>query len=160
MSLKNLLPQGEVSKETLQNLSIVFEGERLHKEHRYTQAVVKYKQALQNFPVGSSGRFMVYNKLGIVYEKLEQADFAIAIYKQGAKENSITPFTYERLASLYLDRGHHEKAIDSCNQGLKCMKLGKVDFFQELYFQIILRNLLRKAKRRSQEIDQKPNSEN
>lgn len=158
MSLKKLLPRGEVTKETIQNLSSVFEGERFRTEHRYAEAADKYKQALQDFPEGSSGRFMVYNKLGIVYEKLEQAEQAIAIYKQGATEGSITPFTYQRLACLYLDRGHHQKAVDSCTQGLKCLKLAKVDFFQELYFQISLRNLRRKAKRRGQDIDQKPNS--
>ncbi len=156
MSLRKLLPQGEVTKETIQDLASVFEGERLHKEHRYEQAAIKYKQALEDFPEGSGGRFMIYNKLGIVYEKLDQAEQAIATYEQGATEGSITPFTYERLASLYLAGGHHKKALDSCNQGLKSLKLAKVDFFQEIYFQMILRNLRRKARRRGQDINKKP----
>jgi len=41
MSLRKLLPQGEVTKETIQDLASVFEGERLHKEHRYEQAAIK-----------------------------------------------------------------------------------------------------------------------
>ena len=153
MSLRKLLPQGEISKETIQDLSAVFEGERLYKEHQYSQAVIKYKQALKFFPVGSGGRFMIYNKLGIVYEKLEQTDIAIKIYKRGVQEGSITPFTYERLASLYVDSGNNEKAVDYCNQGLKSLKLAKIDFFQELYFHIILRKLRRKANHRRQNID-------
>ncbi len=158
MSLKNLLPKGEISKEVIQDLAQVFEGERLCKEQRYGQAAKKYQQALESFPVGSSGRFMIYNKLGIVFEKLDQPDQAIAIYEQGREEGSITPFTYERLAKLYLDSDKHTKAIDCCNQGLKSLKLAKIDFFQELYFKIILLKLKRKAKRRGQDVDTKPNS--
>jgi len=146
MSFRNLLPRGEISEETMQDLAPVFQGEMLYKEKRYAQAVTKYKQALQNFPVGSGGRFMIYNKLGIVYEKLGQSDQAIAIFELGVKEGSITPFTYERLASLYIDTGNHKKAVDYCNKGLRCLKSAKANLFQEIYFHIILRNLRRKAK--------------
>jgi len=146
MSFRNLLPRGEISEETMQDLAPVFQGEMLYKEKRYAQAVTKYKQALQNFPVGSGGRFMIYNKLGIVYEKLGQSDRAIAIYELGVKEGSITPFTYERLASLYIDTGNHKKAVDYCTKGLRCLKSAKTNLFQEIYFHIILRNLRRKAK--------------
>ena len=89
---------------------------------------------------------MIYNKLGIVYEKFGQSDQAIAIYKLGVKEGSITPFTYERLANLYIDKGNHKKAVDYCNKGLRCLKPAKANLFQEIYFHIILRNLRRKAK--------------
>lgn len=146
MSFRNLLPRGKISEETMQGLAPVFQGEMLYKKQRYAQAVTKYKQALQNFPVGSGGRFMIYNKLGIVYEKLGQSDRAIAIYELGVKEGSITPFTYERLANLYIGTGNHKKAVDYCNKGLRCLKSAKANLFQEIYFHIILRNLRRKAK--------------
>ena len=131
----------------MRDLAPVFEGERLHKQERYGQAVIKYKQALQNFPVGSGGRFMIYNKIGIVYEKLGQSDQAIAIYQQGVKEGTITPFTYQRLAFLYFDSGRAKKAVEYCNKGLKCLKPAKTNLFQEIYFQILFRILKRKAKR-------------
>jgi tetratricopeptide (TPR) repeat protein len=145
MSLKNILPKGEISKEMIQDLAPVFEGEQLHKKQEYGAAVKKYQQALGSFPVGSSGRFMIYNKLGIVFEKLNQLDQAIAIYKQCAEEGSITPFTYERLARLHLEIGKHGTAVDYCNKGLKSLKLAKTDLFQEIYFQIRLRIIKLKA---------------
>lgn len=148
MSLRKLLPRGKLPEDIMRDLGPVFEGERLHKQERYGQAVVKYKQALENFPVGSGGRFMIYNKIGIVYEKLGQPDQAIAIYQQGVNEGTITPFTYQRLAFLHLDSGRPEKAIDYCNRGLKCLKPAKTNLFQEIYFQILLRNLRRIARQR------------
>ena len=90
---------------------------------------------------------MIYNKIGIVYEKLGQYDQAIAIYQQGVKEGTITPFTYQRLAFLHLDSGRPEKTVSYCIKGLKCLKPAKTNLFQEIYFQIILRNLRWKAKR-------------
>jgi len=147
MNLRKLLPRGKPPEDVMQSLAPVFEGERLHKQERYGQAVVRYKQALQHFPVGSGGRFMIYNKIGIVYEKLGQSDQAIAIYQQGVKEGTITPFTYQRLAFLYLDSGRPQKAVDYCNKGLKCLKPAKTNLFQEIYFQILFRNLRRKAER-------------
>ena len=147
MTLRKLLPRGKLPEDIMHDLAPVFEGERLHKQERYGQAVIRYKQALQNFPVGSGGRFMIYNKIGIVYEKLGQSDQAIAIYRQGADEGTITPFTYQRLAFLYLDSGKPQKAVEYCNKGLKCLKPAKTNLFQEIYFQILLRNLKRKAKR-------------
>jgi tetratricopeptide (TPR) repeat protein len=146
MSLRKLLPRGKLPEDIMRDLAPVFEGERLHKQERYGQAVIKYKQALEKFPVGSGGRFMIYNKIGIVYEKLGQSDQAIAIYQQGVKEGTITPFTYQRLAFLYLDSGRPQKAVEYCNRGLKCLKPAKTNLFQEIYFQILLRNLKRKAK--------------
>jgi len=145
MNLRRLLPSGEIPKEILRDLSSVFEGERLFKEQNYAQAVIKYKQALQHFSVGSGGRFMIYNKLGITYEKQGRSDRAIAIYERGAKEGTTTPFTYQRLAILYLNQNNHKKASVYCNKGLKCLKAAKTNFFQEIYFQIILRKLRHKA---------------
>jgi len=146
MNLRRLLPSGEIPKEILRDLSSVFEGERLFKEQNYAQAVIKYKQAIKHFPVGSGGRFMIYNKLGITYEKQGQSDRAIAIYERGAKEGTTTPFTYQRLAILYLSYSNHKKAAGYCNKGLKCLKDAKTNFFQEMYFQIILRKLRYKAR--------------
>jgi len=147
MNLRKLLPRGEISEEIMQALSPVIEGEMLCKKERYAEATIKYKQALQDFPVGTGGRFMIYNKLGIVYEKLEQFDQAIAIYEKGVNERTITPFTYQRLAFLYLENGRVKKAVDYCDRGIRCLKPAKTNFFHEIYFQIIFRNLRRKAKR-------------
>ncbi len=147
MNLRKLLPKTDISKEIIEDLAPVFEGERLSKKRHYLEAAEKYQQALDNFPVGSSGRFMIYNKLGIVFEKLSQPHRSIEIYEQCVAEGSITPFTYQRLASLHMDTGAHTKAVDYCNKGLKCLKMAKTDFFQEIYFQFSLRKLRGKAKR-------------
>ncbi|MBN2552587.1 MAG: tetratricopeptide repeat protein, partial [Spirochaetales bacterium] len=70
MNLRQLLPRGKPPEEVLRSLEPVFEGEVLFKEGRYEEAEKKYRQALENFPARSGGRFLVYNKLGIVYERL------------------------------------------------------------------------------------------
>ena len=147
MNLRRLLPRGKISQEIFQSLNPVFEGEVLYKQERYAEAEARYLEALKDFPAGSGGRFLVYNKLGIVYEKLNDPRRAIEIYEKGAKEGAITPFTFQRLALLHLNSGNFREAIDYCQKGLRSLKLAKTDFFQEVYFWIIFQKLKRKIKR-------------
>jgi tetratricopeptide (TPR) repeat protein len=152
MDLRKVLPRGKISQEAMQALAPVFEGEVLVKEERYDQAVAKYRQALDNFPARSSGRFMIYNKLGIAYEKLEDYSRAIEVYKKCVDEGSITPFTYHRLASLHFELGKLILAFEYAKSGIASLKPAKTDFFQELYFHFIFRKLLWKIKRRMKSI--------
>jgi tetratricopeptide (TPR) repeat protein len=130
----------------------VFQGEVLFKKQYYEQAVGKYREALGNFPPHSGGRFLVYNKMGIAYEKLERFTRAIEVYEQGVKEGTITPFTYQRLANLYLDSDKLKKALDYCKAGTRCLKRSKTDFFQEIYFWFSFQKLKRKIRRRQKQI--------
>ena len=141
MSFRKLLPQKTVSKETLEILSPVFEGEILFKHQRFEESVEKYREALESFLPKSSGRFLIYNKLGIVYERLERYSQAIGIYEKCVSEGSITPFTYQRLAQLYLDRRNFGRASEFVRQGIRCLKNAKTDLFQEIYFWFIFQRL-------------------
>lgn len=152
MDLRKVLPRGKISQEAMQALAPVFEGEVLVKEERYAQAVVKYQQALDNFPARSSGRFMIYNKLGIAYEKLDNYSRAIDVYKRCVDEGSITPFTYYRLASLHFELEKLIPAFEYGKRGIASLKPAKTDFFQELYFHFLFRKLLWKIKRRMKHI--------
>lgn len=146
MSLRELLPRKTVSQESVEILSPVFQGEVLFKQNRLEQAAAKYREALKNFPPQSGGRILVYNKLGIVYEKLGNIHQAIEIYEICVGEGSITPFTYQRLACLYLDVGNLKKALNCCRRGIGCLKHANTDFFQEIYFWFIFQNIKRKIK--------------
>lgn len=148
MNLRKVLPQKGVTKETLMTLSPVFQGEILFKNQHYEQALEKYREALDSFPPKSGGRCLVYNKMGIAYEKLKRFNQAIEVYEQGVSENTLTPFTYQRLACLYLDSGNIRKTIDYCEKGVKCLKRSKTDFFQEIYFWFIFQKIKLKIKRR------------
>ena len=152
MNLRKVLPQGKISQEAMQALAPVFEGEVLAKAQRYAEATTKYRQALDNFPARSGGRFLIYNKLGIAYEKLENYSRAIEVYQKCVSEGSITPFTYHRLAILYFDLGKLIPAYEYCNQGIKSLKPAKTDFFQEIYFHYHLRKLRWKITRRMKQV--------
>lgn len=147
MNLDKLLQPGKVSEETLQMLNPIFEAEILAKHERYGEAEAKYLEALKDFPEKSGGRFLIYNKLGIVYEKMEKFEQAIAVYEKGAKEGSTTPFCYQRLACLCMDAGRLREARDYCSQGRKCLKRARTTFFQEVYFWLLFRRIERRIKR-------------
>jgi len=149
MDFRQLIPQGKFSEETFKTLIPVFEGEALVKEGRYSEAETKYMEALRRFPKGSGGRFLVYNKLGVLYERMNQADRAIKIYEKGVTEGSITPFSYQRLSCLHLDAGRIEKALDYCHRGIKSLKNANTNFFQELYFRFFFYRLKRRSNRLS-----------
>jgi tetratricopeptide (TPR) repeat protein len=152
MNLRHLITRKGVSKETFETLSPVFEGEVLFKNQRYEQAIEKYRQALNEFPLRSGGRFLVYNKIALAFEKLEKTDRAIEFYEKGVKEGTITPFTYQRLACLYLDSGKLKKSFDYCRKGIESFKRSKTDFFQEVYFWFIFQNIKRKIKQRMKKL--------
>ena len=147
MNLRTLLPRGKIPEEAMDSLNLVFEGELLMKTKHYAEAVSKYQQALENFPTRSAGRFLVYNKLGIAYEKLENRSRAIEVFKKCVAEGSITPFTYHRLAELHLGLGKLKESYTYCKSGIKSLKPAKTDFFQELYFHFIFRKIIWKIKR-------------
>ena len=147
MSLRRLLPRGKIPEDIMDGLAPVFQGEMLVKEERYAEAASKYEQALDNFPARSAGRFLIYNKLGIVYEKLENYSLAIEVYKKCVTEGSITPFTYHRLADLHLGLGKLKESYEYCKSGIKSLKPAKTDLFQELYFHFIFRKIIWKIKR-------------
>jgi tetratricopeptide (TPR) repeat protein len=149
MNFRQLLPQGKISEEAFKTLGPVFEGETLVKQGRFEEAETKYLEALENFPKGSGGRFLIYNKLGILYERLNQIDQAIKIYEKGAEEGTITPFSYQRLGCLHLDAGRPEKALEYCRKGIKSLKKSRTDFFQEIYFRFLFYKIERKGKRLS-----------
>lgn len=147
MNFHKLLQPGKVSEETFQVLNPIFEGEVLFKHERYEEAEAKYREALKDFPAGSGGRFLIYNKLGIVYEKMEKFSQAIAVYEKAVKEGSTTPFCYQHLAILCMDAGRLREAMNYCGEGRKCLKRARTTFFQEVYFWLIFFRIERKIKR-------------
>ncbi|MDH4205455.1 MAG: tetratricopeptide repeat protein [Desulfobacteraceae bacterium] len=149
MDFRQLVPQGKFSEETFKTLSPVFQGEALVKEGRYEEAETKYLEALRSFPKGSGGRFLVYNKLGVLYERLNQIDRAIKIYEKGVGEGSITPFSYQRLSCLHLDAGRPGKALEYCRRGIKSLKKANTNLFQEIYFRFLFHRLKLRGKRLS-----------
>jgi tetratricopeptide (TPR) repeat protein len=149
MNFRELLPRGKISEETLQALNPVFEGEKLCDQGRYEEAKTKYVEALKNFPPGSGGRFLVYNKLGLVYERLNRIERAIEVYEKGVSEGTITPFTYQRLSYLLLNNNRFLEAMSYCEKGLRRLKRAPhINFAQEIYFWLIFQNLKRKIKNR------------
>jgi tetratricopeptide (TPR) repeat protein len=149
MNFRELLPRGKISEETLQALTPVFEGERLCKEGRYEEAKTQYLEALDNFPPCSGGRFLVYNKLGILYERLNRIERAIEVYQKGVSEGTITPFTYQRLSYLLLNSNRLLEAMSYCEKGLGCLKRAPhINLAQEIYFWLIFQRLKRKIKSR------------
>jgi len=148
MDLRKALPEGKISKETLQSLSPIFEAEVFFKNQRYEEAEAKYLEALKDFPESSGGRFLVYNKLGIVYEKLGKTQHALEVYEKGVKEGSMTPFSYQRLSCLLLNAGRSKEALKYCEKGIKSLKKADTNFFQEFYFWCLFQRLKRNIKRR------------
>ena len=147
MSMRKLLPRAKIPQEVFESLNPVFEGEVLYKQERYAEAESRYLEALKDFPAGSGGRFLVYNKLGILYEKLDDPRRAIKTYEKAVKEGTITPFTYQRLAVLHFKSGNLREANGYCQKGLRSLKRSKTDFFQEVYFWFIFQKLKYKIKR-------------
>jgi tetratricopeptide (TPR) repeat protein len=149
MNFRELLPRGKISEEILQALSPVFEGERLVKEGWYDEAKAKYLEAFKNFPPRSAGRFLVYNKLGIVYERLNRIEQAIEVYEKAVSEGTITPFTYQHLSYLLLNKNRFLEAMSYCEKGLRCLnRAPHINLAQEIYFWLIFQRLKRKIKSR------------
>ncbi len=147
MNLRRLLPTGKISDDTIRLLNPIFEAEALYKRQHYSEAEKKYQQALKAFPPGSGGRFLVYNKLGIIYEEIKDFNQAIEVYKRCIGEGTITPFTYQRLVCLCLDSGKLKEAFEYCNKGIKCLKRARTNLVQEIYFWFKFQRLRWKIKR-------------
>ena len=96
MSWRDLIPKTTISQETMEALGPVFMGQRLFNRGRYLEAEAMYCQALEHFPPKSAGRVLIYNKLGILYEKIGDSRRAMDSYEKGVKEGALTPFTYQR----------------------------------------------------------------
>jgi tetratricopeptide (TPR) repeat protein len=147
MNVRELLPRG-VSEETFLMLHPILEAESLRKQQRYEEAEARYLGALEGFPEGSGGRFLIYNKLGILYEQTERLDRAVEMYKKGVDEGAVTPFSYGRLACLSMNAGSLDEASDYCDRGIKVLRRANTGFFQEVYFWLIFKSLKRKIRRR------------
>ncbi|HAA02336.1 MAG TPA: hypothetical protein DCZ69_05265 [Syntrophobacteraceae bacterium] len=145
MSLRKYLPRG-VSEDTFLMLQPIIEAETLSKQQKYVEAEARYLEALNDFPPGSGGRFLIYNKLGILYERTENLDRALEVYREGVEEGSITPFPYHRLAILSLNAGAFGEALNYCDRGVKVLRKAHTGFFQEIYFWCLFKNLKRKIR--------------
>lgn len=146
MRLKQLVPTGRISESALLDLDEIFQGERLRKEHRYREAEEKYKIGLAKFPEGSGGRNLAYNKLGVLYEEMQDIGRAIEIYEVAAAEEAVTPFTYLRLGRLCLDAGRCRDCLDNCEKGARSLKISDTNLLEEVYFWFSFKRLRRKAK--------------
>jgi tetratricopeptide (TPR) repeat protein len=147
MNVRELLPKGKISEETMEALQPVFWGEALYKKERYGEAESSYLTGLENFPPGSGGRFLIYNKLGILYEKVENFGRAKEVYESGVKEGTSTPFTFQRLARLHLDDGELQEGLCYCDLGIKALRKARTNLFTEVYFWFIFKKLKRDIKR-------------
>jgi tetratricopeptide (TPR) repeat protein len=147
MGLQDLLPKSTVSEETMEALQPVMEGQRLFNQGRYSEAEAAYCRALENFPPKSAGCVLVYNKMGILYEKMGDPRRAADSYNQSVKEGALTPFTYLRLSGLHLEAGRLPQAMDSAQQGIKVLKKARTNVPQEIYFWFLFQRLKRKITR-------------
>ena len=128
----------------MEALGPVFLGQRLFGSGKYQEAEAMYCKALENFPPQSAGRVLIYNKLGILYEKMGNSRRALDSYEKGVKEGALTPFTYQRLCCLHLEAGRLPQALSYVQQGIKALKNARTNLPQEIYFWFIFQRLKRK----------------
>jgi tetratricopeptide (TPR) repeat protein len=148
MSWRDLIPKTTISQETMEALGPVFIGQRLFSHGQYPEAEAMYFQALENFSPKSAGRVLIYNKLGILYEKMGDTRRALDSYEKGVKEGALTPFTYQRLCCLHLEASRLPQALGCAQQGIKALKKARTNLPQEIYFWFIFQRLKRKIIRR------------
>lgn len=132
----------------MEALNPVVEGQALFNRGQYHEAAAIYGQALERFPAKSAGRVLIYNKLGILYEKVGDSRQALESYEKGVKEGALTPFTYQRLCCLHLEAGRLPQALDHAQQGLKILKKAHTTVPQEIYFWFVFQRLKRRIMRR------------
>jgi len=128
----------------MEALGPVFMGQRLFNRGQYLEAEVMYCQALERFPPKSAGSVLIYNKLGILYEKMGNSRKALDSYEKGAKAGALTPFTYQRLCCLYLEAKRLPQALECARQAIKVLKKARTNLPQEVYFWFIFQRLKRK----------------
>jgi tetratricopeptide (TPR) repeat protein len=148
MSWRDLIPKTTISQETMEALGPVLEGQRLFTRGHYLEAEAMYCQALEQFPPKSAGSVLIYNKLGILYEKMGNSRRALDSYEKGVKAGALTPFTYQRLCCLHLEAGRLSQALASAQQGIKVLKKARTNLPQEIYFWFLFQRLKRKIIRR------------
>jgi tetratricopeptide (TPR) repeat protein len=148
MSWQDLIPKTTISQETMEALGPVLAGQRLFSRGQYLEAEVMYCQALEQFPPKSAGRVLIYNKLGILYEKMGDSRRALDNYEKGVKEGALTPFTYHRLCCLHLEAGRLSQALGCAQQGIKVLKKARTNVPQEIYFWLVFQRLKLKIIRR------------
>ncbi|MHB8769958.1 MAG: hypothetical protein ACYC7J_03090 [Syntrophales bacterium] len=144
MSWRDLIPKTTISAETMEALGPVLAGQRLFNSGQYLDAEAMYCQALKQFPPQSAGCVLVYNKLGILYEKMGNSRQAADTYQKSVNAGALTPFTYQRLCSLHLEAGRLAQALGFAEQGIKVLKKARTNLPQEIYFWFILQRLKRK----------------
>lgn len=147
MNLRQLVPTSRISEETLQDLRPIIEGEALRSQGRYREAEVKYREGLRKYQRFSGGRFLIYNKLGVLYEEMHDLPRAMEAYGRAAAEGSMTPFTYLRLGHLSLVAGEPDESIGYCDRGIEALRHSRTNFIQEIYFWCALKRTRRMAKR-------------
>ena len=148
MSWRDLIPKTTISQETMEALGPVLLGQRLFNHGQYLEAEAMYSQALEHFPPNSAGRVLIYNKLGILYEKMGNTRRALDSYEKGVKEGALTPFTYQRLCCLHLEASRLPQALGCAQQGIKVLKKARTNLPQEIYFWLVFQRLKRKIIRR------------
>ena len=147
MSWRDVLPKTEIPSDVMEALNPVIEGQALFNHGRYPEAEALYIQALDRFPPKSGGRVLIYNKLGILYEKMGDLNRALDSYEKSVKEGALTPFTYQRLACLHLEAGRLPQALSCAQQGIKVLKKSRTNVPQEIYFWFIFQRLKWKINR-------------
>ena len=148
MSWRDLLPKTKISQETMEALNPVMEGQALFNRGQYLEAEIMYGKALGMFPPTSAGRVLIYNKLGILYEKIGDTMRALDSYEKSVKEGALTPFTYQRLSCLYLETGRLPLALGYAQQGIMVLKKARTNIPQEIYFWFVFQRLKRRIIRR------------
>ena len=148
MSWRDLLPKTTISSETMEALNPVLEGQALFNRGQYLEAAAMYNQALDQFPPKSAGRVLIFNKLGILYEKMGDSRRALDSYEKSVKEGALTPFTYQRLCSLHLEASRLSQALSCVEQGIKVLKKARTNIPQEIYFWFVFQRLKLKIIRR------------
>lgn len=128
----------------MEALSPVFMAQRLFTRGQYLEAEALYFQALERFPPKSAGSVLIYNKLGILYEKIGDSRRAMDSYEKGIRGGALTPFTYQRLCCLYLEANRLPQALGCARQGIKILKKARTNLPQEIYFWFIFQRLKRK----------------
>jgi tetratricopeptide (TPR) repeat protein len=148
MGWRDLIPKTTISEETMEALGPVLAGQRFFNGGQYAEAEAMYCQALEQYPRKSAGSVLIYNKLGILYEKTGDSRRALESYEKGVKAGALTPFTYQRLCCLHLEAGRLSQALSCAQQGIKALKKARTNLPQEIYFWFIFQRLKRKIIRR------------
>ncbi len=144
MSWRDLIPKTTISQETMEALGPVLEGQSLFSRGKYPEAEAMYCKALEQYPPKCAGSVLIYNKLGILYEKMGDFGRALGSYEKGVKAGALTPFTYQRLCCLHLEAGRLSQALGCARQGIKVLKKARTNLPQEVYFWFVFQRLKRK----------------